>query len=145
MRITSRLLFLALLGQASFISGKEEADDLKSPDGKLAVVFWLNEDGAPRYKVGREGREVLRESKLGLWRADADFSEGAVPSVDPEGLSLLIDALGRQDLSAMSWFEEVGPSLRGALGPERFAALDGAIRALQFKRAVEILRGVAFA
>lgn len=78
-------------------------------------------------------------------RADADSSEEVVPSVDPEGLSLLIDALGRQDLSAMSWFEEVGPSLRGALGPERFAALDGAIRALQFKRAVEILRGAAFA
>lgn len=77
--------------------------------------------------------------------ADADSSGEADPPVDPEGLALLIDALGRQDLSAMSWFEEVGPSLRGSIGPERFAELDGAIRALQFKRAAEILRGAAFA
>jgi len=53
---------------------------------------------------------------------------------------LLIDALDRQDLAAMPWFEELGPALRAALGNERFAQLDGAVRSLQFRRAAAMLR-----
>jgi CheY-like chemotaxis protein len=114
--------------------------------------------GEAALKAGDAGRagQALRDLGTALRRLEAsaqphlnaaNASLGTVDAspVDPEGLQLLIDALGRQDLAAMPWFDELGPSLRGALGPERFAALDGAIRALQFKQAVEILRGAAFA
>ena len=49
---------------------------VKSPDGKLEADFTLNADGAPRYTVSKTGQLVLRESRLGLVRDDADFSQG---------------------------------------------------------------------
>jgi len=49
---------------------------VSSPDGRLAVSFSLTEEGAPRYAVTWKGNPVLRESKLGLVRGDADFSKG---------------------------------------------------------------------
>jgi hypothetical protein len=49
---------------------------VKSPDGKLEADFTLNADGAPRYTVSKAGQLVLRESRLGLVRDDADFSQG---------------------------------------------------------------------
>ena len=49
---------------------------VKSPDGKLEADFTLNADGAPRYTVSKTGQPVLRESRLGLVRDDADFSQG---------------------------------------------------------------------
>lgn len=49
---------------------------VKSPDGKLEADFTLNADGAPRYTVSQAGQLVLRESRLGLVRDDADFSKG---------------------------------------------------------------------
>ncbi len=49
---------------------------LTSPDGKLAVTFDLNADGAPRYSVTHGGATVLRTSKLGLVRDDAGFTRG---------------------------------------------------------------------
>ncbi len=45
-----------------------------SPDGRLAVEFRL-EAGRPVYSIKRDGRIVLAESKLGLVRADADFTQ----------------------------------------------------------------------
>jgi alpha-glucosidase len=49
---------------------------IAGPDGKLAVQFHLDATGAPRYRVEFQGRPVLRESRLGLVRDDADFSRG---------------------------------------------------------------------
>ena len=49
---------------------------VKSPDGKLEADFTLTADGAPRYTVSNAGQLVLRESRLGLVRDDADFSQG---------------------------------------------------------------------
>lgn len=49
---------------------------LTSPDQKLQVEVSLTEAGEPRYTVTREGTPVLRESKLGLVREDADFTRG---------------------------------------------------------------------
>lgn len=49
---------------------------VKSPDGKLEADFTLNANGAPRYTVRQAGQVVLRESRLGLVRDDADFSQG---------------------------------------------------------------------
>lgn len=47
-----------------------------SPDGHLAVTVHLTEQGAPMYRVERNGKVVLRDSKLGLVREDIDFSKG---------------------------------------------------------------------
>ncbi len=52
------------------------AVEVKSPDGKLVVDVRLTAGGAPVYDVRREGAVVLAESRLGLVRADADFSRG---------------------------------------------------------------------
>jgi alpha-glucosidase len=52
------------------------AGTLASPDGRIAVDFNLNDAGAPRYTIHCEGQLVLRESRLGLVRDDADFTRG---------------------------------------------------------------------
>jgi alpha-glucosidase len=48
---------------------------ISSPDGGLTVEVFLNATGAPRYAVRLAGLPVLRESRLGLVRDDADFTE----------------------------------------------------------------------
>jgi alpha-glucosidase len=48
---------------------------IASPDGRLTVDAFLNAAGAPRYTIRLAGLPVLRESRLGLVRDDADFSE----------------------------------------------------------------------
>lgn len=45
-----------------------------SPNGRLVVEFNLTADGAPRYAIQLDGRTVLQDSRLGLIRDDADFS-----------------------------------------------------------------------
>lgn len=52
------------------------ATRVKSPGGKLAVDFRLDETGSPRYSILLGGTLVLRESRLGLVRDDDDFSRG---------------------------------------------------------------------
>jgi alpha-glucosidase len=47
---------------------------LASPNQRLQVTFRLTAGGEPRYSVALDGTTVLRESKLGLVRDDADFS-----------------------------------------------------------------------
>ena len=47
---------------------------LSSPDERLRVTFQLSEQGEPRYTVRRDDSIVLRESRLGLIRDDADFT-----------------------------------------------------------------------
>lgn len=49
---------------------------VSSPDERLVVDVRLDEHGSPLYTVARNGESVLRESKLGLIRDDADFSRG---------------------------------------------------------------------
>ena len=71
--LTSGLILLTTSG----LTFAEAADTrITSPDGKLAVTVTLTETGAPRYRIERDGKPVLRESKLGLIRDDADFSQG---------------------------------------------------------------------
>jgi alpha-glucosidase len=42
------------------------AERVKSPDGKVAVEFLLEADGAPAYKIGFFGKPVVLESRLGF-------------------------------------------------------------------------------
>jgi alpha-glucosidase len=69
-----RLATLALA--ASGFAWADEKTGVSSPDGRLAVEFHLDEHGAPRYSVTLDDKPVLRESRLGLLREDADFSKG---------------------------------------------------------------------
>ncbi|MGO4391092.1 PAS domain S-box protein [Variovorax sp. M-6] len=65
-------------------------------------------------------------------------ARGAAPP-GPEDLADWIGELRQQSVSAMSRFDELGPSLRTRLGAERFEALERAMQQLRFQRAVEIL------
>jgi alpha-glucosidase len=51
-----------------------KANNVRSPDGRLKIDFYLTVEGAPRYTIELDGKTVLLESKLGLVRDDADFS-----------------------------------------------------------------------
>ena len=70
------LLLPALL--AGNILHAQSTSLVKSPDGRLAVEFKLNAAQSPVYQIQLEGQPVLRESRLGLIRDDADFSQGLV-------------------------------------------------------------------
>lgn len=64
---------LFFLGVATAIAAPAR---IASPDGRLAVLFDVDDDGAPRYHVELAGKPVLQSSRLGLVRDDADFTRG---------------------------------------------------------------------
>lgn len=70
-----RLLPLLLLAFVPALPASPVAR-LESPDRRLAVEFKLTDSGAPVYVILRDGSPVLRESRLGLVRDDADFTKG---------------------------------------------------------------------
>jgi hypothetical protein len=47
-----------------------------SPDGRLVVRVTMDAAGELHYVIAHSGRDVLRPSRLGLVRDDADFSQG---------------------------------------------------------------------
>lgn len=75
-------IFLALACVSAFLGDVRAAQDskrepfLSSPNGRIDVRLDLDSDGAPRYTVERDGRQMLLPSRLGLVREDADFSRG---------------------------------------------------------------------
>lgn len=71
-----KFIFLLCLAIIFLQHAYTKADEVKSPDGSLAVTFRLNEEGSPRYLITKNGRPVLQESRMGLLRDDADFSKG---------------------------------------------------------------------
>jgi hypothetical protein len=80
----------ALAGAVGWIVAAHAADSslrIASPDGRIVAVVQLDGEGAPRYTVERDGRVVLRESKLGLVREDVDLSRAltwhATSAVEP--------------------------------------------------------------
>lgn len=75
MRRRLACLFLSAGLLANLTAAEAKPGLLASPDGKLVVDFSLKA-GAPVYTIYREGQLVLRESRLGLVRDDADFSTG---------------------------------------------------------------------
>jgi hypothetical protein len=77
----SRKLSLALLPAMVALgvgSGVQQtsAAGLTSPAGRLTVDFRLKATGVPSYAISLDGQQVLQESRLGLVRDDADFSNG---------------------------------------------------------------------
>jgi len=48
---------------------------IKSPNQKISVDFWLTDIGEPVYSILHSGSVVLKQSKLGVIRSDADFSD----------------------------------------------------------------------
>lgn len=72
-RLGTTILFFAVsLGAAN---AEEGGHTVASPDGRLQVVISLGDGGAPQYAVKLGEKSVLRPSKLGLIREDADFSQ----------------------------------------------------------------------
>jgi hypothetical protein len=66
---------LFLIGSHSLLAAEDPGPNrVASPDGRIVVDFRLDEAGKPRYAVTLDGWPVLRESRLGLVREDADFS-----------------------------------------------------------------------
>ena len=65
------------LGMIVAMAGCAEAEHtVKSPDGRLVVQFSIDQQGAPHYRILRDGVDVLMSSRLGLVRDDEDFSAG---------------------------------------------------------------------
>lgn len=73
----SGCLLLVLLGvSASAVAAPLPIAPLTSPDGRLQVELFLDEEGQLTYVLNRDGTAVLAPSRLGLKREDADFSTG---------------------------------------------------------------------
>ncbi|MDP0499357.1 MAG: glycoside hydrolase family 97 catalytic domain-containing protein [Verrucomicrobiota bacterium JB022] len=57
---------------------------LNSPDGNLALDFYLDDAGQPHYSLERNGRTILEDSPLGLASAQADLTHGFLLMSLPE-------------------------------------------------------------
>ena len=55
-----------LIGLWLCLAVSANAQQLKSPDGKLVMTFSLQNNGEPTYKLSYKGKEVVKQSKLGL-------------------------------------------------------------------------------
>jgi len=73
-----RLLFwVACLATIGMARGADTLS-LSSPDGRLAAHFWLADGGRPMYSLERQGKAVVRDSRLGFtleWRK-SDLASG---------------------------------------------------------------------
>lgn len=67
-------LAAALVFATAALAVQNSEFQLASPNGRLAVIFHLNDSSAPRYTLQLDGNTVLQESRLGLVRDDMDFS-----------------------------------------------------------------------
>ncbi len=80
MRLILLLLLPGLLATAC--SSSTEMKTLSSPDGKVVVRHFLNDQGQFFYTVSRSGEQVIDTSALGLVLESADLSRGlAIESV----------------------------------------------------------------
>lgn len=72
----ARIVLVVPFCAAAVFTQERKPFRIASPDARLAVVFHLNDSGAPHYRIELNGKPVLRDSRLGLVRDDADFSKG---------------------------------------------------------------------
>lgn len=59
------LLAMSYCGNGS-MAADSSAAELRSPNGKLAMTFWLGDEGVPCYRLAFNGKPVVCDSKLGL-------------------------------------------------------------------------------
>jgi len=70
-----------------------QATELKSPNGELAVVVDLDENGRPGFQLFRNGEPVIRRSPLGISLDHADFRDYLEPGTSdaPKAVRVLRD------------------------------------------------------
>ncbi len=69
-KLAALLIMLAIAG-----CGRQAAETLSSPDGKLGVQVFVTEQNTLAYTVDHEGQPVILESALGLQLTAADFTQ----------------------------------------------------------------------
>ncbi|MFN2416854.1 MAG: glycoside hydrolase family 97 catalytic domain-containing protein [Pyrinomonadaceae bacterium] len=74
-RLTAALALVLCLCASGGTFG-QTVTTVASPNGRVTVDFRLDAGGVPLYAIRLDGKPVLRESRLGLVRDDADFSKG---------------------------------------------------------------------
>lgn len=57
---------LSLVTLCMMLFSNTNAQELKSPDGIFAMLFYLHDGGIPTYTLTYKGKEVIKPSKLGL-------------------------------------------------------------------------------
>ncbi len=70
------VMSFVLATSLNWAAAAEPAAEVASPNGRIQVAFHLDAGGSPRYSIRRDGYLVLSDSRLGLVREDADFSQG---------------------------------------------------------------------
>jgi alpha-glucosidase len=61
-----RIRVISVLAGAAIFAGARADERVESPDGRVAITFSLQKDGAPAYAITYRGRPVVIESRLGL-------------------------------------------------------------------------------
>lgn len=81
----NKLLLFSLFGVFSlYLNAQVSAINVSSPDKNISVTISLNQNGLAFYKIDHKGKEVLKNSRLGLVRRDEDFSKNlSVISASP--------------------------------------------------------------
>jgi alpha-glucosidase len=73
-RLFSIILFCGVL---TFAFGQQkQTASISSPDGKLKIIFKLNDQGVPFYAVERKGAPIIQDSKLGFIFKDGSLDKG---------------------------------------------------------------------
>ena len=73
MRKVTSLIILFTLTISTYTFCNERYE-LKSPNDKITVTFWLTPAGTAVYSVSYSSSTILEQSKLGIVRSDDDFS-----------------------------------------------------------------------
>lgn len=72
-QVISCLLFAVSIMACS--NDIEKKAEVTSPDGALSLKITMDEQGRPNYTIYKNNSEVIKSSKLGIVRSDADFSK----------------------------------------------------------------------
>jgi hypothetical protein len=70
------LVLMLLLANRPVRAAESDVATIASPEGRLVATFSLDANGVPKYSITLDGQPALAESRLGLVRDDADFSQG---------------------------------------------------------------------
>ncbi len=87
-RLCFSVIITAIILCSSSLAANAE-NTIVSPNKRLKVEFYLTAAGAPRYSIMISGKTVLLDSKLGLVRDDADFTNNLklISASKPERVS----------------------------------------------------------